>query len=136
MLHFCHIISIKVVVSVKKCTMYSIFYNTWLNRRCFSCKVSLPFVYRRLLMLDTKSHDYSNLSWLSGCGYSRLFLFSTRPSPTLNGLLLTPRNRGIHEGYALFHSQIFHLLGNRWINSGTINTQCPSLNLPGKTYRI
>ena len=38
------------------------------------------FVYRGLLMLDTKSRGYLNSGWLSQGEYSVLF-FSTRPSP-------------------------------------------------------
>ena len=71
--------NIKVVAVASKGKIYSICHNTWLNRRCFSSKVLLPFVYIRLLMVDTKSRGYSKLGQLSECGDSGLF-FGTRPS--------------------------------------------------------
>ena len=79
-LHFCQIISIKVVTLAHKCILHSIFYNTWLNRGHFSSKVLLPFVYRRLLTVDTKSCRYSNFGRLSEYWFSELFL---APVPAL-----------------------------------------------------
>ena len=49
--------------------------DVFLQKFCFW------FVYRRHLMIGTKSHGYSNSGWLSEGEYSGPF-FSTRPSPS------------------------------------------------------